>query len=69
MLFKVLVVSLLLFVVYTLFSGLFYLLKDQGHSERTVKSLTIRIAVSLLLFALLMIGAATGLIHPHGVGG
>lgn len=65
MLFKSLVILLLVFAVSALFSGLFYLIRDKGQSTRTVKSLTWRIAISLVLFALLLIGAATGLIEPH----
>ena len=34
---------------------------------RTVKALTWRIGLSLVAFAILMIGAATGLIQPHGI--
>ncbi|MGB5541743.1 MAG: twin transmembrane helix small protein, partial [Gammaproteobacteria bacterium] len=47
--------------------GLFYLVKDKGTSERTVRALTVRISLSVLLFVLLMLGYATGLLQPHGV--
>ena len=66
-LFKILVVLLLLVIVSTLFSGMYYMMKDKGKSDRAVKALTWRIGLSITLFALLMIGAATGLIEPHGV--
>lgn len=65
MLFKILVILMLAVILSALFSGLFFLIRDQGQSNRTVKSLTWRIAISLLLFVLLLIGAATGLIEPH----
>lgn len=65
MLFKILVVVMLAFIVSALFSGLYFMLRDKGHSTRTVKSLTWRVAISLALFVLLLIGAATGLIDPH----
>lgn len=65
MLFKSLVILLLLLVLSALFSGLYFLIRDKGHSTRTVKSLTWRIGISLALFVLLLIGAATGLIEPH----
>jgi hypothetical protein len=61
------VIAVLLIIVGSLFSGLFYMLKDRGASTRAVKALTVRIALSLLLFALLMIGYWTGLLHPHGL--
>lgn len=65
MLFKILVIVLLVLVLSALFSGLYFLIRDKGQSDRTVKSLTWRIAISLLLFVILLIGAATGLIQPH----
>jgi hypothetical protein len=69
MLGKILIILILLVIVGSLFSGLFYLVKDKGTSERTVRALTVRISLSLLLFVLLMIGYATGILQPHGFGG
>jgi len=66
-LFKGLVILLLLSVFVSLFSGLFFLVRDKGQSKRTLKSLTIRISISLLLFLILLVGLATGLIRPHGL--
>ena len=67
MLVKLLVVLLLLAVIISLFSGLFFLVKDKGHTKRTVNALSIRIGLSVFAFVLLMIAAATGLISPHGL--
>jgi hypothetical protein len=67
MLAKILVVLILLVIIGSLFSGLFYLVKDKGTSERTVRALTVRISLSVLLFVLLMLGYATGVLQPHGV--
>ncbi len=64
---KIIVVLFLIFIIGSLFSGLFYLVKDKGASERTVRALTLRISLSVILFILLMIGYATGLLQPHGV--
>ncbi|HEX5340566.1 MAG TPA: twin transmembrane helix small protein [Gammaproteobacteria bacterium] len=64
---NIIVIVILLAIVISLFSGLFYMLKDRGQSTRALKALTVRIALSLLLFALLMIGYWTGLLHPHGL--
>ena len=69
MLGKVLIILILLVIIGSLFSGLFYLVRDKGTSERTVRALTVRISLSLLLFVLLMIGYATGILRPHGFGG
>lgn len=67
MLIKTFIILVLLAIVVSLFSGLFFLLKDKGNSERTVKALTVRIALSVSLFALIMIGYAVGLVKPHGI--
>lgn len=64
---KILIVLILFVIIGSLFSGLFYLVKDKGTSERTVRALTVRISLSVLLFLLLMIGYATGILQPHGV--
>ncbi len=69
MLSKIIIVLFLLLIIGSLFSGLFYLVKDKGTSERTVRALTVRISLSVLLFILLMLGYATGLLQPHGIAG
>ena len=66
MLFKLFVIALLMLILISLFSGLVFLIKDQGSSTRTVKALTLRIALSVALFALLLAGMSAGLISPHG---
>ena len=65
--FKVLVVLILLIIVSALGSGMYYMMKDKGQTDRVVKALTWRIGLSLTLFILLMAGAYFGLIEPHGV--
>ncbi len=60
MVFKTFVVLMLLAVIVSLFSGLVFLLRDGKGEGRTVRALTVRIILSLALFALLMIGFHTG---------
>ena len=67
LIFKTVIVVLLLVILISLAAGLMFLIRDQGQSERTVKSLTLRIVLSIALFILLFIGLATGLIKPHGI--
>lgn len=69
LLFKIIIVILLLFVVGSLFSALYFLINDPSRSQRVVKSLSWRIALSLFILLLLFIGIQTGLIVPHSVGG
>lgn len=52
---KVLIVVLMLAVIVSLFSGLFFLLKDDGKSNRLVNSLAVRVGLSLLLLALILV--------------
>lgn len=59
---KILAILFLVFIVGSLFSGLYFLIRDKGQGERTVKALTVRIVLSVTLFALLMLGIYTGLI-------
>ncbi len=51
---KIVVVILLFLVIVSLFSGLFFMYRDKGDSKRMVNALTIRIVLSLLIFAILM---------------
>lgn len=62
------IILFLVLILGSLGMALYTMLKDHGQSDRTVKALTVRIALSLGLFILLMIGYATGLIAPHGIG-
>lgn len=65
--FKIAIILLLVTILISLASGLIFLIRDKGRSDRTVKSLTLRIVLSISLFILLFIGFATGLIKPHGI--
>lgn len=62
MLLKLFIIAALLLIIGSLFSALFYLMKDKGQGKRTVRALTLRISLSLGLFLLLMIGYYTGVI-------
>jgi NADH:ubiquinone oxidoreductase subunit 5 (subunit L)/multisubunit Na+/H+ antiporter MnhA subunit len=67
MLIKILIVLALIAIIVSLGSGMVFLLKDKGQTERTAKALTVRIVLSVSLFALLMLGVFTGHIKPHGI--
>jgi hypothetical protein len=64
---KLLIVLTLAAIVASLFSGLFHLVKDEGQSKRMVNALTVRIALSVLLFILLFVAWRGGMIEPHHV--
>lgn len=61
---KILVVGLLILVIVSLFSGLFFMYRDKGNSRRMVNALTFRIALSIIIFLVLIGGYYFGLI-PH----
>ncbi len=67
LIFRVVIVVMLLLVVGSLFSALAFLYKDKGQGTRTVRFLTVRIALSLTLFFLMIAGFYFGLITPHGI--
>ena len=59
---KIVVILFLVFIVGSLFSALYFLVRDKGQGTRTVKALTVRVTLSVILFALLMLGIYTGVI-------
>ena len=69
MLSTVLILIFFLAIVYNLGAGLYFMMTDKGESDRTLKALTRRIALSVLLIALVILGIWTGIIRPHGIGG
>ncbi len=62
---KIVVIVLLMAVVASLFSGLYFIYRDKGQSNRAVTALTIRIVLSVLVFAILIGSYYFGLI-PGG---
>jgi hypothetical protein len=56
------VLTFVAFILFSLFSALFFLLKDRGNSTRTAKALTIRVVLSITLFVLLLLGFHFGFI-------
>ena len=62
------IVAFLGLILYNLGAGLWYMLVDDSNSKRTVNALTKRIALSIGLILLVMIGMYTGIVEPHGVG-
>ncbi len=67
MLSKILIIVIFLGIIGSMGSALFFLIKDKGQSTRTLRALTVRIAVSIALFALLFVLWGLGVISPHGV--
>jgi hypothetical protein len=65
MLFKLIVILFLIAILYSLGSGLFFLVKHESKSMNVVKALTWRVGLSLFLFILLFIAYGLGWVVPH----
>ena len=61
---KIIIIIGLLLILYSLGSALIFLVKDHGEGDRTVKRLTWRIALSLVLFLALWGAYQMGWIEP-----
>ncbi|AHI30884.1 MULTISPECIES: twin transmembrane helix small protein [Marinobacter] len=57
---KILIVVLMLAVLVSLFSGLFFLIRDGGKTNRVLNSLALRVALSVLLLAVILISVWQG---------
>ena len=68
MLTTIVIVILLAAIIYNLGAGLYFMMTDKGQTDRTVKALTRRIGLSVLLILLVIVGILTGSIKPHGIG-
>jgi len=70
MIIKIVVIIAFILIIISLGSALFHLVnrKTEEPSEKTVKALTFRITLSILLFIFVFIAVATGIFKPHGIG-
>jgi len=59
---KVIIIACLIGIVASLSTGLFHLVSDKGKSKSMVRALTVRVALSVTLFLLLMAGIHFGFI-------
>jgi hypothetical protein len=64
---KLLIIAFLIVIVASLGSALYFLMRDKGGSDRTVKALTVRITLSIALFVLLMASYYFGFIPKTGL--
>ena len=67
---KLIVIAAFLVIVLSLASALYHLVKnkDDEASQKTFRALALRIGLSVLLFVLIFIGFASGLIPSQGIG-
>lgn len=62
---KVLIILFIILILYSLGSAMVFLVKDHGEGDRTVKRLTWRIGLSIVLFLFLWAAHQMGWIEPN----
>ena len=65
--FKLFIVVVLLVILYSLGTALFHMARGKGDPQRVVRALTWRIALSVALFALIVLAYYMGWIEPNQV--
>jgi len=66
MLVKAVIIIFLLTILYTLGSSFYFMVKDKGEGDRTLKRLMWRIGLSIFLLFLLYVMYLLGWIEPSG---
>jgi len=62
---KYLIIVMLMFILFSLGSAMFYLVKGKGQSQNTVRFLTVRVALSVVLFLFIILSAKMGWIEAN----
>lgn len=64
---KLIIAIAFILIFASLGSALFFLMRDKGKNNRTVKALAFRVGFSIALFILILIAYSLGLIEPTGI--
>ncbi|MTV38321.1 twin transmembrane helix small protein [Duganella radicis] len=64
---KIAVAIAFILIIGSLGSALFFLMRDKGRSNNTVRALAVRVALSITLFLLILLAYRLGYIHPTGI--
>ena len=64
---KYIILLFFIFIIYSLGSALYYMMKDGEGSKRMVKALTMRVGFSIALFLFVIFSFWMGWITPTGV--
>jgi hypothetical protein len=68
MLARIFIIVALLVIFYALGSSFYFLIRDKGEGKRTVRRLTWRIGLSLLLFLMIIAAMSAGWLQPGSSG-
>ena len=61
-----LIIVVMFGIIVSLGSGLFFLVRDRGTTQRTVTSLSVRVGLAVVLLALLAFGFVSKFVIPAG---
>ncbi|PHS72402.1 MAG: hypothetical protein COB22_05190 [Cycloclasticus sp.] len=64
---KYLIVFILFVIIYNLFKAFYHLSKQTSNPKQVVKSLVIRVGLSIALFVSILLATHFGLIKSHGL--
>jgi hypothetical protein len=64
---KIAIAIAFILILGSLGSALFFLMRDKGRSNNTVRSLAVRVALSITLFLLILLAYKLGYIQPKGI--
>ena len=64
---KILVAIAFILILGSLGSALFFLMRDKGKSNNTVRSLAVRVGLSITLFVMILVAYKLGYIQPTGL--
>ena len=64
---KIFVAIAFILILGSLGSALFFLMKDKGKSDRTIKALAMRVGLSITLFLLVLLAYRLGYVQPTGI--
>lgn len=66
---KIVVAIAFVLILGSLGAALFFLMRDKGRSNNTVRSLAVRVGLSIALFVLILVAYRLGYITPTGLRG
>ncbi|MET0323145.1 MAG: twin transmembrane helix small protein [Duganella sp.] len=64
---KIVVAIAFVLIIGSLGSALFYLMRDKGKSNNTVRALAVRVGLSITLFVMILVAYKLGYIQPTGL--
>ncbi|MDR7050455.1 hypothetical protein J2X54_002936 [Duganella sp. 3397] len=64
---KIVVAIAFVLIIGSLGSALFFLMRDKGKSNNTVRSLAVRVGLSIALFVMILVAYKLGYIQPTGL--